>query len=82
MLLSVLRSKAKNGENDLPTRLDELDFLVAQCGHAHHNILLYLLLLGMQVVVHDGLEWLQEHLLVAEVLALLLLQELIGQLSQ
>ena len=68
-----MRSQSEDVEDDLPAGLDELGLLVAQGCDAHHYVLLNLLLARMQVVEHDRVEGLQEHLLVAEILALLLL---------
>ena len=82
MVFCVLCCQGKNIEDDFPARLDELGFQKAELSCAHHNILLDFLLARVQIVEHNGLEWLQEHFLVAEVLTLFLLKELIRQLSQ
>lgn len=55
---------------------------MAQGRDAHHYVFLDLLLAGVQVVEHDRVEGLQEHLLVAEILALFLLEELVGKLPK
>lgn len=50
--------------------------------NAHYNILFDLFLSWVKIVKHDGLKWLQEHLLIAEVFALFFLQEFVWELSQ
>jgi len=80
--LLVLGDEAEDVEDYLPARADELSLLVAEGGDTHDDVLFDVFLARVNVVQHDGLEGLQEHLLLAEVLALLDLQELVGQLSQ
>lgn len=82
VVLSILCSQREDVEDDLPARLDVLGFQEAELSRAHHDVLLDFLLARVQIVEHDRLEWLQEHLLVAEVLSLLLLEELVGELPQ
>ena len=42
---------------------------MAQSSDAHDYVFLDLLLARVEVVEHDGVEWCQEHFLVAEVLS-------------
>ena len=82
MGFSVLCSKTEDVEYDLPARSDEFGLLVAKSCDAHHDVFFDFFLSGGQIVQHDRLEGFQEHLLVAEVLALFLFQEFRGKLSK
>lgn len=82
VLLSILRSKRKDVEDDFPSRLYELGLLVTEGCHAHDNVLLYFFLTRVKIIQHYCFEWLQEHFLVAEVLSLFFLQELVCQLPK
>jgi len=82
VLLSVLGCEREDGEDHLPTRFDETGLLVAERCHAHDDVLLDFAVWRVQVVVHNGFKGFQEHFLVAEVFALLLLKEFVSKLAQ
>ena len=71
--LLVLGNQAEYVQNDFPTRPNERSLLSAESSDAHDNVLLDVLLPGVDIVEHDGFKRLQEHLLVAEILSLVLL---------
>lgn len=68
MLFIVLSSHGKDIKDDFPSWTDKFAFLVAKRSNTHDDILLnFFFALIHKIIHHDGLKWLEEDLLVAEV---------------